>query len=1341
MTEPLRINVGFPVVVGEGKWRKAHAVYVHTRPGTGLFWDSHKLNSRHPFERDSTLSKEFVKLGAEREIHFESLTLRRGASGTVDLDGDSFWAFHEILSCFDLDFHARSADLRVLVTGFFARERGVVPLEPLEDLRLKGTITKDPATVLLLSEVDYLNLDEHSGKFANREHLYTMPTEVARLKAERDANKETFAMALPNHSDDWDIQTGRWAESLGKILNLRRRFQDAGASSILANALVNQMPDAESEVSITPGTMGELFRKALPTSNSFLRKLQSRNPELFSRKRFPNGVADPAIESESEIFATPYSTPPENILLAGPTGCGKTFLAVTLMLNTILEEGGRALYIAPVRELAEERYYDFLKKFTEIDPSVLGPQDVILSTGEIRENDWRIQAGKFKAVFMVNEKANIFLRPTLQLLAHLNLLAIDELHMLENEGRGGVIDLLIAKAQRERERRRDDPHEHLSGLRIVGISTDRIVKQDSIIKTFSTEVEHGKVLEPIAVSTPFRPVKVEHYAVVHSSKTKHGEQLPVIEFDHEENALLDREQFDVFREEFFAKLSGVDDKNIKRTLPQRKDADIHTNVVQLLNDLSSKFQSILLFVPSVPLGRRIAGELANARPIARGIELENLNALGGGLVSKQKLKGLTELAQKGIYMHNAQLPRAIRIAISNHFRQKIEKGLEFPLILIATETLSYGVNLNAECVIIADLFFPRSTFGSSKDREPQVLTSNEFHNITGRAGRFEMVDSDKNASAMFLVSGRHSENQKAIREALLSYYSRDHQKLLKSHLLLQVDVTKAKRKEIGHLELVSFVSFRSILEALRYMAVGESASVEMIESIFRSTLFGAGLQADGDWAPVRLLIERVLELCAKDGLIEISPLQGHYQITAKAEALIDTGTSYSAVRPMRDWLTMVRSISEHDPVRLPVEILIPALVATPNFWILAAEFCEEARLRQRPDQSTSAANEKECRALMKDELRCLNLSEGMLETLMLHLDRFAADSVVKLRVNKADDLKVAIFYRLTAALLRWVHGRTVEDIEILSQMGVTEENLRSKRNLAGEYPFKERYRDRARWLMIACARYFETEGTLLPEHRRELRKFAERLAYGVSYPGLPMIGAGISRDKILELISEGITAKQIIAKDHKAANFEWGTMEGDLSFEEVQAGVRLYYLRQISELFNTLGSKDDSDGTSELLNLYEANLKEESPVQVGEFLKILLNWGNKSESINVKTRDRDVLEIFARGIDERDRSNKLIFQIMAASDKGAVHGDVDFVVRVPWWGEEVHSSKPEMSACALITLFALTTRDFVKMPQWIEWKKKTSIDRISVATWAEMEINTLVEDIRDVLDRFDEPGI
>ena len=82
----------------------------------------------------------------------------------------------------------------------------------------------------------------------------------------------------------------------------------------------------------------------------------------------PPGVAEILRQDGIETLyppqekAIPLALQGRNLFLAVPTASGKSLVAYLAALKHVIERGGKALYIVPLRALAAEKYED-LKRF------------------------------------------------------------------------------------------------------------------------------------------------------------------------------------------------------------------------------------------------------------------------------------------------------------------------------------------------------------------------------------------------------------------------------------------------------------------------------------------------------------------------------------------------------------------------------------------------------------------------------------------------------------------------------------------------------------------------------------------------------------------------------------------------------------------------------------------------------------------------------------------------------------------------------------------------------------------------------------------------------------------
>ena len=143
-------------------------------------------------------------------------------------------------------------------------------------------------------------------------------------------------------------------------------------------------------------------------------------------------------------------------------------------------------------------------------------------------------------------------------------------------------------------------------------------------------------------------------------------------------------------------------------------------IVETARKLES-FGSTLIFVTQKRSCRKYAE--AYSKSIKGGQQFifrDKLSARIFELVCKETYREpeIYRYAQKGVFYHNADLFADVRIALEALMRR------EHPRVIIATSTLSQGVNLNVSTVIM-----------SSATNGGKPLSRQDFWNLAGRAGR------------------------------------------------------------------------------------------------------------------------------------------------------------------------------------------------------------------------------------------------------------------------------------------------------------------------------------------------------------------------------------------------------------------------------------------------------------------------------------------------------------------------------------------------------------------------------------------------------------------------------
>jgi helicase len=132
----------------------------------------------------------------------------------------------------------------------------------------------------------------------------------------------------------------------------------------------------------------------------------------------------------------------KNLVLASPTASGKTLVAELCILQHILEHRGKAIYLAPLRALASEKFKEFQRYSAIKKPS--GDQvRAGISTGDYDSSDpW---LGRYDIILCTNEKADSLLRHKAPWMSELTLVVADEVHLLTEQERGPTLEVVLTR--------------------------------------------------------------------------------------------------------------------------------------------------------------------------------------------------------------------------------------------------------------------------------------------------------------------------------------------------------------------------------------------------------------------------------------------------------------------------------------------------------------------------------------------------------------------------------------------------------------------------------------------------------------------------------------------------------------------------------------------------------------------------------------------------------------------------------------------------------------------------------------------------------------------------------
>ena len=124
----------------------------------------------------------------------------------------------------------------------------------------------------------------------------------------------------------------------------------------------------------------------------------------------------------------------KNLLVCTPTASGKTLIAELAALKSIINGNGKAVYIVPLKALASEKFKDFKKRYD-------GIAKIALSIGDIDSADSYLV--DYDLIITTSEKLDSLTRHHAPWLSLISTIIIDEIHLLNDPGRGPTLEILI----------------------------------------------------------------------------------------------------------------------------------------------------------------------------------------------------------------------------------------------------------------------------------------------------------------------------------------------------------------------------------------------------------------------------------------------------------------------------------------------------------------------------------------------------------------------------------------------------------------------------------------------------------------------------------------------------------------------------------------------------------------------------------------------------------------------------------------------------------------------------------------------------------------------------------
>jgi helicase len=336
--------------------------------------------------------------------------------------------------------------------------------------------------------------------------------------------------------------------------------------------------------------------------------------------------------------AIPHVINGKNVVMSVPTASGKSLVAYLAIINRLLKNGGKALYVVPLIALAKEKYEE-LKLFEEAGFRVG------ISTGDLDDSDPRL--AKFDIIVCTSEKADSLLRHGIRWVEEIQVLVVDEVHLIHDPSRGPTLEVLIARFQSI------SPQ-----TQIIALSA-----------TIENATELSLWLRASLIQTTWRPVPLregvcyQHQILFDDGKiTELKKTYPDVLFSLVEQSISGGGQVLVF------------------VNARRSTASVARKLGPIIEEL---------LTPQEKVEVNNLVEQMKKHPVEHtSLDLELLGSI-----------------RQGVSFHHAGLSSYHRKTIEDSFKKGLIK------CIVATPTLAAGVNIPAQRVIIRDLWRYETNYG------------------------------------------------------------------------------------------------------------------------------------------------------------------------------------------------------------------------------------------------------------------------------------------------------------------------------------------------------------------------------------------------------------------------------------------------------------------------------------------------------------------------------------------------------------------------------------------------------------------------------------------------------
>ena len=391
----------------------------------------------------------------------------------------------------------------------------------------------------------------------------------------------------------------------------------------------------------------------------------------------------------------------QDLIYTAPTGGGKSLVADVLMLKRIIDEPGKkAILVLPYVALVQEKLKWLRSLVVDVNKTVIEEHNTgyrrqepsIQVMGFLGGSRAKITWSDFDIAVCTIEKANALVNSAIEdgKIDQLGIVVLDELHMLDDEGRGYIMELMATKVLCV-----------LHGIQIVGMSA-----------TLSNPKLLADWLQAKFYVSKYRPIPIEEHLVYDNAVYPTANAK---EFFRTASQLSGRSPDSLTQKPVLA--------CAKITKPSHQEFEnpIINAVVALAVETVASGHGVLVFCGTRVASERMAALIGDAMPA--GVAISALDKRADVLASLHALPNgyettFNKTIPAGVGFHHAGLTIEERDLVAGAYDRGVLK------VMVATCSLAAGINLPARRVILHGARMGRDLVGPAMLRQ-----------MRGRAGR------------------------------------------------------------------------------------------------------------------------------------------------------------------------------------------------------------------------------------------------------------------------------------------------------------------------------------------------------------------------------------------------------------------------------------------------------------------------------------------------------------------------------------------------------------------------------------------------------------------------------